>query len=133
MATTTQPAGWLRRALRGALSGAVCAGLGAVIVTLPSGGGFKDIWPTALIAAGLGALIVSIGRGISGHILAAVFVGLVGLSAGAFFGERLLGIHRYEVLAAAFSLGARGRLFRPGAAGMRGAWLKWEPKPLVGA
>lgn len=39
----------------------------------------------------------------------------------------------HEVLGAVVYLGGRERLFRLGAAGMHGAWLDWEPRPLAGA
>jgi hypothetical protein len=37
----------------------------------------------------------------------------------------------HEVLGAAVYLGGRERLFRLGSAGMHGAWLDWDPKPLA--
>ena len=39
----------------------------------------------------------------------------------------------HEVLGAVVYLGGRERLYRLGAAGMHGAWLEWEPKPLAAA
>jgi thiol-disulfide isomerase/thioredoxin len=85
------------RALRGALEGAVIVGLGSLFGAMFSQQGLALALPLALIGAGLGALMFGTGRAVAGKVGGAALLGVAGLVAGAYCGERVLGRYAYQV------------------------------------
>jgi thiol-disulfide isomerase/thioredoxin len=84
-------------ALRGALEGAVIVGLGFLLGAVMSRQNLAAAWPQALVGAAFGALMFAIGRAVAGKVAGAALLGLVGLGAGAYCGERFLGYRAYQV------------------------------------
>jgi thiol-disulfide isomerase/thioredoxin len=87
----------MRRALRGALEGAVIVGLGFLLGAVLSRQGLASAWPQALVGAAFGALIFATGRAVAGKVGGAALLGVAGLAVGAYCGERFLGHHAYQV------------------------------------
>jgi thiol-disulfide isomerase/thioredoxin len=85
-----------RRALRGAVEGAVVVGLGFLLGAVLSRQGLAAALPQALVGALFGALMFATGRAVAGKVGGAAALGLVGLGAGAYCGERFLGQYPYQ-------------------------------------
>ncbi len=72
-------------------------GLGSLFGAMLSRQGLGMALPLALVGAGLGALMFATGRAVAGKVGGAALLGVAGLVAGGYCGERALGRYAYQV------------------------------------
>jgi thiol-disulfide isomerase/thioredoxin len=96
MASTGRPHEGVRRALLGALEGAVLVGVSLFVGLLVTGQGTAEAGLLGLLGGVLGAVIFATGRGLTGRLWGPALGGLAGLLLGAYCGQRFLGDYTYE-------------------------------------